>query len=136
MRSTAVHSLRVISVQISSSILIGDCVAVSPRSYALAVKRTVPAYWVGEEHPGSLRTFSRPVPEVPSITQTTVKIDNPNPVINVGAVEVMTISAASVMQIGNSAIIDTDTRTRNVRHLIQAQTPVPPVSPVTPVPPS
>jgi len=124
MRISTVGQLKVVSLQFGSILQAGDCVVIAPRSEVLAVQRQVPVYQGDEGGFDSFRTFRQPIPEVAVDEAFSLTIRNDSPYVTVGSVDIIGISAASVLQIGSSKVVDSENRTLHIRQLARGRRPV------------
>jgi spore germination protein PE len=123
-RTSVVGSVRILSTQLSSIVQAGDSVAVSPRSEALAVQRQVADYYADEGNFGSFRIFRQNIPEPLLDESWSFSVRNDNPFIQVGYIHILGISASSVLQIGSNKLVDTESRTKHIRQLLEGKRPV------------
>lgn len=116
-RISAVRSISINEVGLGSIFIAGDCVVVSPRSKALAVQRQISRF-IGNE--GSFQAnpiYSRPIPLPAPSDEVHLTGTNLSGYIHVGAVDIISISSSSVLQTGSNERIDTESRTKHIRHI-------------------
>lgn len=123
-RTSVVGSVRILSAQLSSIVQAGDSVAVSPRSEALAVQRQVADYYDDEGNFGSFRIFKQNIPEPLLDESWSFSVRNDNPCIQVGFVNIIGLSASSILQIGSNKLVDAESRTKHIRQLLEGERPV------------
>ncbi|MDF2716752.1 MAG: spore germination protein [Paenibacillus sp.] len=116
-RTSAVKNANINSVGLGSIVLVGDCVEVKPRGKALAIQRQI-ANFNGNE--GSFEAFpiySRPIPRPDPSNDVHFTVTNCSSFIHVGAVNIISVSSSSVLQIGSNQTIDAESRTKHIRQL-------------------
>jgi len=123
-RTTVVGSIRIISSTLGSIIQAGDSLVVSPRSKVLAVQRQVAEYYGDEGSFDRFRIFRQNIPEPVLDESVSFSATNENPYIEVGAVHIIGISAASVLQFGSNKLVDAESRTKHIRQLLEGERPI------------
>lgn len=116
-RISAVRGVSVNEVGLGSIFLAGDCITVRPRSAALAIQRQT-AVFNGSE--GSFQAFpiySRPIPLPAADDSVRFTVTNAGRFIHVGAVDIISVSSSSVLQIGSNEDICTESRVKHIRQL-------------------
>jgi spore germination protein PE len=117
-RISKVETIKVNDITLSSVLQIGDTNHLSPTSKALAVKREYPLFFDDEGRFEDYSIFTREIPQ-PTITEkVNMRVENVCPIIHVDHINVNSISAASVVQIGSAQTINTEVRVKHIRHLI------------------
>lgn len=124
MRNSVIGFLHNKNCLFSSIIQVGDCVAVTPYSNVLAVQRHLPQFEGSEGNFNAFSIFRQKVPEIILDEDYRLNIRNDTPDICVDVVDIYVLSVAAVLQIGSNKIIDTQNRTKNIRHLLSGKRPV------------
>lgn len=123
-RTSVVGGLRILSAQLSSIVKIGDSVAVAPRSEVLAVQREVAEFLGNEGSFDAFPIYSQNIPEPLLDEPFSLSVRNDGPAIRVGRVDIIGMSAASVLHIGSCRSIDAVNRTKHIRQLLSGERPV------------
>jgi len=123
-RVSTVGNLKVLSINYSAILHMGDCVALTPRSEVLAVQRQVSNYLGDEGNWDSFQTFRQPIPEVLVDETVRLSIRNDSPWLAVGSMKIIGLAAAAVVQIGSNKLIDSENRTLHIRQLTRGIRPV------------
>jgi spore germination protein PE len=125
MRQSVVNSVRILSNQLSSIILVGDSAGISAESRVLAVQRKKPQY-LGNEGDDLLqfRIFRQDVPEPKTDESFSFRSLDESPAIRVGDITIYGLSTAAVLQIGSTCSIDLENRTKHIRQLPSGRRPV------------
>jgi spore germination protein PE len=118
-RTSVVRRLRTDAVEFASTLLVGDLGRFDSETHALAVQREVATFWGNEGDLASFAIFSRPIP-LPTVNETVdlVKV-NTNPNIVVDEVRVISVSTASLAQVGSVRSIRTEARIKHIRHFVR-----------------
>jgi len=118
-RTSKVDFLKVNVVELSANIQIGDTQDIDALSRTIAVQKEEEIFY-GDEHSfNQYSLFSEPL-ILPPITETVfLKTINENSYIQVNTINVLGMSAASVLQIGNVNYIFLENRRKHIRHLKQ-----------------
>lgn len=116
-RTASVGTIKVNSVQFASCFQVGDHIAFSPKSYALAVQRQVPYYW-GTEGDIEYPVFHREMHSLSDESEVEVKWKAIGPQIQVDQVKIHSVAASSLILLGSSQLIDADSRTKHVRQFV------------------
>jgi len=116
-RTSKVDQIKVNVVELSANIQIGDTQDIDAFSRTIAVQKEEEIFY-GDEHSfNQYSLFSEPM-ILPPITETVYsKTVNENGYIHVNSINVLGISAASVLQIGNVNYIYLENRRKHIRHL-------------------
>lgn len=118
-RISRVGNLKVITQSFSSISQFGDSVAIIPRSYVLAIQRERPQYAGSEGNLAQFPLFRQPMAKVPvQPAEAGLVIDNINPSIDVGCVDIIGLSASAVLHVGSTVRIDAENRTKHIRQLL------------------
>lgn len=116
-RISAVRTISINEVGLGSIFMAGDCVVVKPRSKALAIQRQTSSYFGNEGSFQANPIFSRPIPLPSPSDDVQCTGTNLSGYIHVVAVNIISISSSSVLQTGSNERIDTESRTKHIRHI-------------------
>jgi spore germination protein PE len=123
MRKSVVKNINIHAVTLSSIFQVGDNLVVKPRSRAIAVQREIPIFLGNEGGFSNYPLFSRPIPQ-PVITEDVrMTVMNKSPLIKVEQIEILSIAASSVFQVGSNQRIDTEARVKHFRQLLRGEVP-------------
>lgn len=116
MRTSVVGGVRIISSQISSIVQFGDSLGLAAVSNVLAVQKET-ANFLGNEGDNwdEYPIYNRELPVVSPDGQVQMNRRNRCPEIQVGAISIYGLSAAAVLQIGSTRLIDLENRTFHIR---------------------
>ena len=118
-RTSVVRRFKANAVGFASTLLIGDLGRFDSATHALAVQREVAAFWGNEGDLASFALFSRPIP-LPPVDETVELVRvNTNPDIVVDEVRVISVSTASLAQVGSVRSIRTEARIKHVRQFVR-----------------
>jgi spore germination protein PE len=117
-RISIVDDINVNSVGVASTLQIGDSEAMVPRSRAFALQREHPIYFGNEGSFSAFPIFSRPIPRPVINENVHMEIINESPVIKVKDVNILSVSAASIVQTGSTKWIDSEARIKHIRHFL------------------
>ncbi len=117
-RTAYVDNLNVKIVSFASTLQVGDAKIVNSYSRALAVHREEEIFFGNEGNFSSYPVFSEPIPLPPILENFSTATTNLNPVITVKEIDVVGISAACVLQIGNSEHVSMEARIKHIRQLL------------------
>ncbi|MGG5253315.1 spore germination protein GerPE [Neobacillus sp. SM06] len=117
-RTAYVDHLNVKVVSFASMLQVGDAKIVNSFSRALAVHREVEIFFGNEGNFSSYSVFNEPIPLPPVTEDFSSATTHFNPVIKVKQMDVIGISAASVLQIGNSEHVSMEARVKHIRQLL------------------
>jgi len=116
-RTSKVDFLKVNVVELSANIQIGDTQDIDAFSRTIAVQKEEEIFYGDEHFFNQYSLFSEPL-ILPPITETVfLKTINENSYIQVNTINVLGMSAASVLQIGNVNYIFLENRRKHIRHL-------------------
>jgi spore germination protein PE len=116
-RISSVDRLRILSVQFSSVVEVGDSNQIKPTSKALAVQREFPIFFGNEGAFKQYPIFEIELPSISSEQTVPMKIKNENPIIQVGTVRIVGVSNSSVFQIGSTNTINAEARVKHFRQI-------------------
>ncbi len=114
-----VNHTNVIDVSLSSTFLIGDAVQITPSSKALAVQRQVQLFFTTEGDFDAYPIFNMQIPKMPLENDIKIKRYNISQFIKINQINVISVSASSIYQIGSNNTIDAETRIKHIRQLHQ-----------------
>ena len=117
-RTAYVDHLTVKVVSFASTLQVGDAKIVNSHSRALAVHREAEIFYGNEGNFSSYSVFNEPIPLPPITENFSTATTNLNPVITVKDIDVIGISAACVLQIGNSEHVSMEARVKHIRQLL------------------
>lgn len=109
-----VQRINIADVSLSGVVLIGDRGSFSPRLRALAVQRNLKHSEAGEAYFGNYDIFSRPYSIRPAGPATVYRGPG-NACIEVGAIEVLSVSSSAMLQVGNGVATHADARIKHIR---------------------
>lgn len=112
-----VNYTSVTSVSLSSVFLIGDASQVTPRSRALAVQRQFQLFFTNEGNFEEFPIFTMAIPKPKMDTNLTTNRYNLSSFIKVDHIDVKSVSASSLYQIGSNNYIDAESRIKHIRQL-------------------
>ncbi|WP_161784678.1 spore germination protein GerPE [Halalkalibacter okhensis] len=115
-RMSFIDAIKVNNVGLSSILEIGDSYSIKPRTKALAIQRQL-EYFYGDEGHFKDPVFTRPLPQPTFDEPIRFVRYNESPCIKVNNISVTAIAASSVMHIGSTTCIESDSRVKNVRQL-------------------
>jgi spore germination protein PE len=122
-RTSVVNQINIHAVTLSSTVQVGDNVVVKPRSRAIAVQREIPIFLGDEGGFSNYPLFSRPIPQ-PIVTEDVkMTVLNESPLIKVGQIEILSVAASSVFQVGTNQRIDAESRIKHFRQLLRGEVP-------------
>lgn len=116
-RTSKVDSLKLNSAGIASVIQIGDSKGINSFTRTIAVQREKELFFSNEGNFNVYGIFSYSLPIPPIDEPITIQSTSLNSFIKVGSIDVLAISAASILHIGSSDYIQSEARTLQIRHL-------------------
>jgi len=116
-RTSIVKDIHVRSVSASSIFLIGDSSHITPRSRALAIQRQAELFYGQEGDFNQFPVFYKPIPKPYTDEHVTFSRYNISPFIKVNHIDVLGVSASSVMQIGSTKTYNGEARVKHIRQL-------------------
>lgn len=117
-RSSYVNYLNSKSVSFSSIIQLGDSVIINGLTRALAVQREVDIFFGNEGSFAAYPIFSEPIPLLPITEDIAYRFHHLKPIIKVNKIDIIGISASSLLHVGNSQNIYMEARVEHVRQLL------------------
>lgn len=125
-RTVVVRDLVLNSITSASVLQVGDSAAVRPRSRVFAVQREIAFFLLDEGGFSNYPLFTQTIPQ-PSLEHNVhLRIFNENPAILVYGIDITAIAASSVVKLGNTRLIDAESRILNIRQLLRGERPVGP----------
>lgn len=123
MRTSNVDLLHIDTVSYSSIVELGDSSIIQGFSRALATQKEQELFFGNERDFSSYSIFTEQLPFNPIFQKPSVHIDNrASPMIKVKNIKVTGVSSTSILHIGNSKMIQMETRIKHIRHLMDEKT--------------
>lgn len=116
-RTSKVDSLKIDSVGNSSVTHIGDSSTINGFSRAMAIQREKELFFSNEGNFDDFRIFTSSLPIPPLDEPICVQSTSINSFIKVGSIDIIGISAAALLHIGNSEHIQMESRILHIRQL-------------------
>ena len=116
-RTSIVKDIHVRSVSSSSVFLIGDSTHITPRTRALAVQRQAELFYGKEGDFNQYPVFNKPMLKPKTFEQVTFSKYNISPFIKVNHIDILGVSASSVLHIGSTKTYDAEARVKHIRQL-------------------
>jgi spore germination protein PE len=116
-RLSIVDNIHILAISTACIIHIGDNKVIRPRNRVFALQRKV-AEFLGNEGNFDDPLFTVPIPQPASICDVTMSVDNLGSFIKVGRVKILGVSSSSVIQAGNTELIDAEARIKNIRQYV------------------
>ncbi|MED3562123.1 spore germination protein GerPE [Bacillus xiapuensis] len=114
-RTSNIDKLNVMVLSYSSIIQLGDSCIINALSRALAVQREAEIFFGNEGNFPAYTVFYKPIP-LPPINETVSFLPhNPNPMIKVKHIDIIGISASSILHVGNSRNVSMEARVKHIR---------------------
>lgn len=122
-RTSIVNQVRVRSVLLSSIVNVGDVRDIRPDTRVLAVQREKPIFFGNEGNVTNFNVFEQPFVKNQNPTPKEVSIQrrNENRFIHVHLIDILGISASSILQIGNAENVDCTSRIKHIRQFLIRQ---------------
>ncbi|ARK30063.1 spore germination protein GerPE [Halalkalibacter krulwichiae] len=117
-RISVVKLIDVQVVTFSSVLEIGDAEEITPRHKALAVQREKELFYGREGNFNQYPLFSREIPKPQMDGSLIITRRNESHFINVNHIDITSISAGSIAQIGSNRLIDAEARVKHIRQLL------------------
>ncbi|WP_066068437.1 spore germination protein GerPE [Neobacillus soli] len=117
-RTSFVDKIHIDIVSYSSILQIGDSSIVNGLSRALAVQREAEIDFGYEGSFSAYPVFTEPIPFQPLNEPVTLLTHNPTPLIKVNKIDIIGISSASILHVGNSKHISMEARIKHIRQLL------------------
>ncbi|MDT8860285.1 spore germination protein GerPE [Alkalihalobacillus sp. MEB130] len=116
-RISVVNLVEVEVITFSSVFEVGDAEEITPRHRAIAVQREKELFYGREGNFNQFPLFSRVIPKPQMNGNLTISRRNESHFIKVHNVDITSISAASIAQIGSNRLIDAEARVKHIRQL-------------------
>ncbi|SMQ66525.1 spore germination protein PE [Bacillus sp. OV166] len=117
-RTSCVDTINIKIVSFASTVQLGDSCIINGLSRALAVQRETDVFYGNEGNLSPYRVYSEPIPFQPIDEPFSYARQNPNPLIRVGKIDIIAISSASILHVGNSRHVSMETRIKHIRQLL------------------
>lgn len=117
-RTSCVDHINIKIVSFASMVQLGDSCIINALSKAIAVQREVEVFYGNEGNFSAYRVFSEPIPFQPIDEPLSFASHNLNPLIKVHNINIVGISSASMLHVGNSENISNEVRVKHIRHLL------------------
>lgn len=118
-RISYVQLLQVNSISTSSILIVGDARRLTPNSKAIAVQREIPSFLGNEGNFNIYPIFSKEIPEPKETNHVQMNIINESKFIKVRDLEITAVGASSIIQIGSSCSIESESRIKHIRQLLE-----------------
>ncbi|MGP7817868.1 spore germination protein GerPE [Niallia sp. 01092] len=120
-RTSVVDHINLNILSFSSFFEIGDASYFQASSRALAVQRQKKLFYGIEGSFNDYPVFFEPIPLPPIQEDIQCQFENKKPIIKVKHINIIAVSASSLLQIGNCANIYAETRIKHIRQLSNPQ---------------
>jgi spore germination protein PE len=117
-RSSYVDNIEIKFVSYSSTVQLGDSCIINGLSRAIAVQREAEIFFGNEGNFSSYPIFSGPIPFQPINETLAFSPQNFNPIIKVNHIDIIGISASSLLHVGNSQQVSMEARIKHIRQLL------------------
>lgn len=117
-RLSKVDILNIKVASYSSVIQVGDSRNLHAFSRALAVQREAEIFFGNEGNFPSFNISSRPIIFQPINEDISITTHNAKPIINVKNIDIIGISNASVIHVGNTKTVSMEARVKHIRQLL------------------
>lgn len=117
-RTSVVNHIKVETLSFSSILEIGDSTFTQGFSRAIAVQREAEAFFGYEADFRSYSAFQIPIPFSPITENISMYSQQLKPITKVQNIDVIGVSASSILQIGSSKHISMEARVEHIRHLL------------------
>ncbi|WP_445486604.1 spore germination protein GerPE [Niallia sp. 03133] len=115
-RTSVVDKISLNILSFSSFLEIGDASYFQAFSRALAVQRQKNIFY-GSEGSFHYPVFSEPIPLPPIQEEIICQFENVKPIIKVNYINIIAVSASSLLQVGNCSHLQAETRIKHIRQL-------------------
>lgn len=116
-RTSSVDQININTMSFSSVFEIGDSSFLKGFSRAIAAHRAVEYFHGREGSFAAYPIFSEPIPILPIEENVSIETTQLNPVIKVQNIDVIGVSAASIIHIGSSQHLSMEARVKHIRQL-------------------
>ena len=120
-RISAVQHMKVISLDRTSVLEIGDSVQLSPTSQVIAIQREKSTFWENELNFSDYAMFTEEIPQPHVDENIKITIVNQVPMIRVQTVNIENIASSTIIHLGSSENLVSEARVKNIRHLLRAK---------------
>ncbi|MGG3563513.1 spore germination protein GerPE [Neobacillus rhizosphaerae] len=117
-RSSCVDAIHIDIVSFSSILQLGDSCIINGFSKALAVQREAEQFYGNEGDLVSYPVYYEPIPFEPLYEDLSFSHHHLNPVIKVHHIDIIAISSASLLHVGNSKDVSMEVRVKHIRQLL------------------
>jgi spore germination protein PE len=117
-RTSCVEAINIKIASFSSIVQVGDSCLINGLSRALAVQRETELFYGNEGNLSPYRVFTEPIPFLPINEPFSYIRHNPNPLIKVSKIDIIGISSASLLHVGNSRHVSMEARILHIRQLL------------------
>jgi spore germination protein PE len=117
-RTSCVDNIKVKTLFFSSILQIGDSCIINGFNRALAVQREAEMFYGNEGDAALYSTFSEPIPFQPINETFSFQRNNLNPLIKVKNIDIIGLSSASMLHVGNSQHVSMEARIKHIRQLL------------------
>ncbi|MEY2191646.1 spore germination protein GerPE [Neobacillus sp. BF23-41] len=117
-RTSCVDTINIKIVSFASTVQLGDSCIINGLSKALAVQRETEVFYGNEGNLSPYRVYSEPIPFQPIDEPFSYYRQNPNPLIKVSKIDIIGISSASLLHVGNSRHVSMEARIKHIRQLL------------------
>ena len=119
-RTSVVDLININTVSFSSIVEIGDATYHQALSRALAVQRQKELFYGSEGVYEDYSVFTEPIPLLPIIENITCHFENRKPIIKVNHINIIGISSAALLQVGNCRHLYAESRIKHIRQIEQS----------------
>ncbi|WP_313800601.1 spore germination protein GerPE [Cytobacillus sp.] len=117
-RTSVVNNIKTDTLSFSSILEIGDSTFIQGFSRAIAVQREAEAFFGNEADFKSYSAFQIPIPFSPISANISMHTQQLSPIIKVQNIDIIGVSASSILQIGSSNHISMEARVEHIRQLL------------------
>lgn len=125
-RTINVQDINLDAISSASIFRVGDSDVIRPRNRVFALQREIAFFLPDEGGFSNYPMFTQPIPQPSLYNPVQLCIHNENQGIEVGWINITAVAAASIAQMGNSRVIDSESRVINIRQLLRGERPVGP----------
>ncbi|RFU62149.1 spore germination protein GerPE [Peribacillus glennii] len=120
-RISKIENLSIKTLIFSSTLQIGDSSCIESYADVFAVQRQVPVYLGKEAEVLPYRIFSSPAVFLPIVEPVTTFFINSQPFIDVRSINIIGVSASSVVSAGNTGHAYMQSRVKHIRQLLNGR---------------
>lgn len=117
-RTACVDRIKIDSVIFSSVLQIGDSQQIQAVSRALAVQREAETFFSNEGNFSTFPIYTEEIPFLPINETIGFSVENINPLIKVGNIDILGVSSSAIVHLGNSCNISMEARVKHIRQLL------------------